>query len=27
VIGEYGGGRHEETTDERGVTQVIDTTR
>src|ERR1700730_3245990 len=26
VIGEYAGGRYEETTDERGVTQVNDTT-
>jgi predicted acetyltransferase len=27
VIGEYGGGRHEETTDPDGVWRVIDTTR
>ena len=27
VIGEYGGGRHQEWTDETGVWQVIDTTR
>src|SRR6266478_3932895 len=27
VIGEYGAGRHEETTDELGVRQVIDTSR
>jgi len=27
VIGEYGTGRHEETTDELGVRQVIDTSR
>ena len=27
VIGEYGGGRHPEWTDETGVWQVIDTTR
>src|SRR5216683_1643746 len=26
VIGEYGGGRHEEKTDELGVRQIIDTT-
>ena len=27
VIGEYGAGRHDETTDELGVRQVIDTSR